>query len=219
MRLINLIHISPSLSIHKMRPLRAYQSSDDKLIHHDFIWSVHIHTTTQFFPMMMTLSYMHQQSVVIRDKLWVCNKNRLLNDTMLLLLLRCFWLRYLYFFFTLTRGSDNEMRCNQKGAEEIKLFFNFKFMVWGWLGNNYMCASIASFFLLLHAWPKRVKGNFSKNNYSLYAKTTTWRGSNSSSTLLYIQKQIIKEIPSLSNKYVSLFLCVHINFWNELNAT
>lgn len=145
MRLINLIHISPSLSIHKMRPLRAYQSSDDKLIHHDFIWSVHIHTTTQFFPMMMTLSYMHQQSVVIRDKLWVCNKNRLLNDTMLLLL-RCFWLRYLYFFFTLTRGSDNEMRCNQKGAEEIKLFFNFKFMVWGWLGNNYMCASIASFF-------------------------------------------------------------------------
>lgn len=72
MRLINLIHISPpplscSQARHcqstKMRPLRAYQSSADKLIHHGIIHTLADAAAVYMclpITTMMTLSYMHQ---------------------------------------------------------------------------------------------------------------------------------------------------------------
>ena len=144
--------------------------------------------------------------------MWVLNKNRLPNDTMLLLRCCCFWLRYLFIFFTGTREAvTTKWDAIKKGEEEIKLFFKLKFMVWGWLGNNYMFFSLANFFAAIACMTKACQRKFSKNNFVM---TTTWRGSNSSSTLHTKENSI----PKVINMCRYFCVCTLI-FWNELNVT
>lgn len=161
MKLINLIHISPSLSIHKMRPLRAYQSSDDKLIHHDFIlysllllpvfsfpwwWHCHICSNRNTWQVV---------GIVRKTGYWCVDA---INT--LLLLIEIFSIFYFIHFLIASWGSDIEMRCNQKRRGKYykkNYFLTLNLWFWGWMA----IITCAMFFIhsqfFFHAWPKSVK--------------------------------------------------------------